>query len=507
MTEHLTIVPAGAGAGKTHRIKTQLTEWVREGLVRPDRILAVTFTEAAAGELRERIRDSLLAEGMIDAAMAVERAYVSTIHGLGLRLLTEHAFAAGSSPQPRHLSDAERDLLIRQELAHCSEFDAIKADLARYGYTFEHGRDRTMEEVFRGRVFDMIDLLRGLGDTGLEPALATEAVARLTRLYGETVSDGAVLEARLSEAASAMLRAFPEGAMNAPGLRPAAIADFRKDIANLRRVDREPEVLASDWKLWNALRGLRKTKRGAPTPDGYDAAADAVMAAADGLLRHPGPLADAVMHLECLITGAQAILARYSARKRDLGVIDFADMIVDAERLLRHSPEVLEALLAEIDCVIVDEFQDTNPVQFALLWRLASRATRTLLVGDVKQSIMGFQGADPRLPEALIEQFSEQVDPLRQNWRSDPRIMDFVNEMGAGLFGAAYTPLEPTRQETGQPFLEVIRVSEGRASRGARPEKHMAGRIFTILNAGESVTDRHSGALREVWPRVSFSTA
>ena len=114
----LTIVPAGAGAGKTHSIKETLTKWVEAGDVRPDRILAVTFTEAAAGELRERIRASLLDKGMIDAALAVERAYVSTIHGLGLRVLTEHAFAAGASPQPRHLSDAERDLLIQIGRAH-----------------------------------------------------------------------------------------------------------------------------------------------------------------------------------------------------------------------------------------------------------------------------------------------------------------------------------------------------------------------------------------------------
>ena len=109
MDQGLVIVPAGAGAGKTHRIKTQLSDWVKRGIVRPERILAVTFTEAAAGELRERIRAGLLADGLVAEAMAVERAYVSTIHGLGLRLLTEHALAAGTSPQPRHLADAERD--------------------------------------------------------------------------------------------------------------------------------------------------------------------------------------------------------------------------------------------------------------------------------------------------------------------------------------------------------------------------------------------------------------
>lgn len=134
MDQGLVIVPAGAGAGKTHRIKTQLSDWVKRGVVRPERILAVTFTETAAAELRERIRAGLLADGLVSEAMAVERAYVSTIHGLGLRLLTEHALAAGASPQPRHLGDAERDLLIRQSLAHAKSLDTIKAEPERFGY-------------------------------------------------------------------------------------------------------------------------------------------------------------------------------------------------------------------------------------------------------------------------------------------------------------------------------------------------------------------------------------
>lgn len=501
MNRLFTIVPAGAGAGKTHRIKTQLTDWVSSGEVRPDRILAVTFTEAAASELRERIRTSLLAEGMIEEALAVERAYVSTIHGLGLRILTEHAFAAGSSPLPRHLSDAERELLIRQELAHCTELDPIKNNLTRFGYLAAYyGVPKTAEDNFREKVFSVIDLLRGLGDTGANPALVNDATARLKKLYGTTERDGTAIEKALETAVIAMLKAFPEGALTAPDLKKSAKETFRSDIVNLRRVQREPGVLARDWKLWNSLRKLRQTKRGTPTPSGYDAAADAVMHAAEGLLRHPGPLADAILHLECLLTGSQAIMSRYGARKRELGVIDFADMIVDAERLLRLSPEVLDALMAEVDCVIVDEFQDTNPVQFALLWRLARQAPRTLLVGDVKQSIMGFQGADPRLTEALIAQFAGSVAPLDRNWRSDPRLMDFINTIGERLFGDSYTVLAPTREATGETSLEIIRVSQGRTSKKSRPEQHVAARIQAILSGSEQVVDRHSGEIRTARP-------
>jgi ATP-dependent helicase/nuclease subunit A len=89
-------------------------------------------------------------------------------------------------------------------------------------------------------------------------------------------------------------------------------------------------------------------------------------------------------------------------------VIDFSDMVTNAARILDDKPGVLAAIMDEVDCVIVDEFQDTNPIQFTFLWALARQAKRSLVVGDTKQAIMGFQGADPRLTVALTKQFENQ---------------------------------------------------------------------------------------------------
>jgi ATP-dependent exoDNAse (exonuclease V) beta subunit len=497
MKDNLTIVPAGAGAGKTHRIKAQLTEWVKDGTVRPERILAVTFTEAAAAELTGRIRQSLMEEGLIDAALAVERAYVSTIHSLGLRILTEHAFAAGSAPQPRHLHEAEQDLLIRQAISQCRALDQIAANPERFG----HGASwsKGSEEGLRDRVLGMIALLRGLGPAGLSPQLAPDACARIDRIWGHVMADPAPAEARLLQAVAALLGSFPKG-VPLEGLNPSARKDFRRDLARLRLAV-EPGRLGWDWKLWNDLRKLRGSKRGAPTPAGYDTLAAEVMLSAEAVVSHPGPREDAKTNLTALIAGAQDIMTGYAERKRALGVIDYTDMIVQAEALLRDRPDVLEAVLGEIDCVIIDEFQDTNPVQFALLWQLADRAPRTLLVGDVKQSIMGFQGADPRLSEALAEIWRQNVDPLSRNWRSDPRIMAAINAIGPGLFGSGYLPLAPTRQETGPTALEVLRLSGSRTGRTKpKPPSHVAARIAAMVTAGEIVTDRDTGAARPVRP-------
>src|SRR6056297_222703 len=82
----LSIVPAGAGAGKTYHIQKTLGEWVESGRIAPGRILAVTFTEAAAAEMRDRVRGELMARGRLRDALEIDRAYMGTIHALGQRL-------------------------------------------------------------------------------------------------------------------------------------------------------------------------------------------------------------------------------------------------------------------------------------------------------------------------------------------------------------------------------------------------------------------------------------
>ncbi|NHO34299.1 UvrD-helicase domain-containing protein [Acetobacter fallax] len=496
----LVIVPAGAGAGKTHRIMSQLSDSVRRRLVRPDRILAVTYSEVAASELRERIRAGLLAEGLISEALAVERAYVSTIHGLGLRLLTEHALAAGASPQPRHLGDAERDLLIRQTLARTEALDPIKAEPERFGYRVSWQKGETIEDALRTKVLAMIELLRGLGDTGCAPSLIEPALTRLDRIYGAVLDNPTAAYDRLIAAIETILEDFPEGGM-ASVTATGPLKTLEENHTLFLKVRHNPELLRHDWGIWEKLRKLFTSNIRTKTPAGYDDRAAAIMEAADVLPMHPGPLADAKLHLSCLVTCAQEVAQVYDACKRKLGLIDFADMIIGAERLLRTDADVRKAVLDEIDCVIIDEFQDTNPVQFALLWQLGAHASRTLLVGDVKQSIMGFQGADPRLLQALVTAHVDSTQPLTHNWRSTPEVMQFVNAVGTGLFGADYNPLSATRDPVAGPAVELLSITKGRRVRNAStPQEHVAERIARILTDQEKVIDRRTSQARVVRP-------
>lgn len=487
----LSLVPAGAGAGKTYHIQKTLGEWVETGEVSPGRILAVTFTEAAAAEMRDRVRGELMARGRLDDAVEIDRAYMGTIHALGQRLLTEHAFAAGRSPESRLLSEPERDLLIRVEMSRCAALHPLMQDLRRFGYTWDFATGASAEDSFRADVLKTVDLIRGLGARGQSLDILDPALEALIEGYGPVAPDGPALTAALHDAVCALLDAFPNNLAPLFEGNGSAVKSFSDNHRDLRRAARDG-VLARDWTLWQKLRDLRQSKRGAPTPEGYDDLASAVMEAANALPRHPGPLADAQAHLTALVTGAQEVLEAYEEAKRQAGLIDYADMIAEAETLLRACPDILQAVLGEIDCVVVDEFQDTNPVQFALLWRLARGAKRALIVGDTKQSIMGFQGADPRLSEALQTHHPDTVTPLYRNWRSDPRIMAMVNTLGPTLFDD-YNPLAPQRAETGETALEVLELPKGRKDTTA---ECIANRVADILEAGTLVYDKSLKAMR-----------
>ena len=454
MLPALTIIPAGAGSGKTYTIQQQLGEWVVEGLIAPERIVAVTFTEAAAAELRERIRAKLLSLGRLDDALKLDQAYISTIHGFGLRLLTEFAFDAGLSPRPRLLNEDEENTLIRLALARTEKADVITSSLAKFGYSYDFNSQKSAEELFRDDLLRIVMLLRSAGWSEESDKYSEFASAWIRERYGIT-GDGDQLTANLYRAVTRLLDAYPESLAREYGNNATAEKAFRQDFRNLKAAT-DNCTLSSNWKLWKGLRELRKSKRGCQLPDEYDDLADAVIEAANTLPTHPGPREQAVFHIESLIAAGQEVLVHYAQAKREAGLVDYGDMIAMAADMLRSRPDVLNTLVQRIDCLVVDEFQDTNPIQFALLWQLKDAGVPTVTVGDLKQAIMGFQGADPRLFDALIRQNQDVAEPLTSNWRSQPNLMHFINAVGPGLFGNEYVPLAPQGAESTQEPIELI---------------------------------------------------
>jgi len=488
----LTIIPAGAGSGKTHTIQTQLAEWVIAGQVAPDRIVAVTFTEAAASELRERIRAELTSRGRLEDALKLEQAYITTIHSFGLRVLTEFAFDNGMSPHPRLLNEDESNILIRRALSETDRADEVMGDLTAHGYGYDFANDKGAEELFRDAVLKLIGKLRSIGKLQEDDKLIPHAVGMVTGLYG-TTGNGATMQAILLAAVKRLLKKYPHELTDQYGGNATADRALRDDFRNLKLAEKG-EPLQRDWSLWQKLRKLRTIA----LPEDYVVLAQAVIAAADELPRHPGPLQDALVHIEALLGAGQDALDRYAEEKRNRGLVDYTDMLAIAHNLLTARPDVLAVLRSRIDCLVIDEFQDTNPLEFALLWELQRQGVPTLIVGDLKQAIMGFQNADPRLMEALQLAHARETRPLAANWRSTPALMKWINQIGAGLFGKEYTHLKPMAQfpSTTKP-LELLNFVK--ADTVDERIQFTVNRIRRLLaDESETIYDKKQGVVRRL---------
>lgn len=493
----LTVIPAGAGSGKTYTIQKTLANWVVSGEVAPDRILAVTFTEAAASELKGRIRYELIAQGRIDDALRLEQSYISTIHSFGLRVLTEFAFEGGLSPKPRHLDDSEKGLLIRKGLSRTDKADSVEKELTRFGYIWDRSTGESGEEKFRNTLLGLIDRLRTLGVRGEDPSLVTMAVRRMADGYGP-VGTASALDKMLLSAIRHLLKAYPVN-LSTTFERTAnktAFEQFSKNFRDMNRAVNRPEELGREWNLWTGLQEVRFKGRSVDVPSGYKEAAEAVMAAAAEFPRHPGPLAEAQTHVRALLESAQEIVVHYAAGKKEDSILDYADMVTGARDLMVARPAVLAHLKGRIDCLVIDEFQDTNPMQFALLWELHDSGVPALVVGDLKQAIMGFQNADPRLFKALRDRNPKACAPLTGNWRSTKEVMDWVNAVGPILFGDDYTRLAPKASiESTMDPLEVV-DAPGYMSKIARAS-WTALRIRDLLaDLKQSVWDKKEEARR-----------
>jgi ATP-dependent helicase/nuclease subunit A len=401
------MVEAGAGTGKTGVMVDRYCRLVCERGVSPDAILAFTFTDKAAAELRRRIRAEIerrAEAGSERARVLLPRlggAWVTTIHGFCNRLLSAHPVAVGIDPRFRVLDAPET------ERAAGEAFDeALEAFLA--------GGDRSREEM--AAAFD-IGGLRAMV-IGAHSELRSRGAAE-PRLPEPPEPD---VRGALRDAASAAAEALPElkpGSANHELVeRALALLEGREDMPGLDEIA--------------ALRTASRAKPIAAYREAIEAALSRVAEAGEGGL--------AYRHIAELL---QLFSARFAVAKERRAGIDFEDLQLLAARLLERT-EAGAAYRARFSHLLVDEFQDTNRLQLRLIEALRGPKCRLMLVGDELQSIYGFRHADLdvfRRRRAAIEASpAGETLPLSGNFRSRPEVIGAVNAIGERLL-ADYTPL------------------------------------------------------------------
>jgi ATP-dependent helicase/nuclease subunit A len=210
--------------------------------------------------------------------------------------------------------------------------------------------------------------------------------------------------------------------------------------------------------------------------------------------------ADLQAYLESLFSLASAALAVYAQLKIERGAVDF----IDQERLLLDAladPALAQTLSSELELLLVDEFQDTSPIQLALFLKLADCARQVVWVGDVKQAIYGFRGGDAALMRAVLANLpalggSQQI--LTQSWRARPPLVHLVNQLFAKVFTdipVHQVVLQPTRTDTPGAALADWILEGGNQ---ALQYRALANGVARLMAAKRMVVDRTTGCSRSL---------
>jgi ATP-dependent helicase/nuclease subunit A len=451
------VLSSGAGCGKTQVLTARYVSHLRAGEAAAGQIAAITFTDKAAREMRDRIRRE--AAALADAKKHLrdlETAPVATIHSFCGAVLRQFAIPAGIDPAFDVLDDV-LSANLRAEALTAALHGLLEADPALPGaaalreLVVWYGYPPVVEAV------DSLLLEADRSAWSLWLERPPEEIAAEWRgparrgLLKEWVAYLCAASPKLSRALSVLERLPPCGA--------AVTAKVRRLLDEVSRLHEAADLRAAVEELCEVAKVQDLRKADKPEGETYEALKDAFKALRDELPKRFDLFAAGDEGVaECARFGQQFLRVaaaaddEYRRRKRRAGALDFRDLLVLARDLVRDNAEVRDALRRRFRFVLLDELQDTDPVQMELVELVCGdglTAGKLFAVGDHKQSIYRFRGAEV----ALFTRLTESVPPegrlsLTRNFRSQPGVIRFVNALFARRL-KKYEPLTPVLDPAG----------------------------------------------------------
>ena len=504
---NLKIISAGAGSGKTYRLTQEMVALLNPDnpdRVRANGIIATTFTNKAAAELQERVRTKLLEEGLVTEADELTNALIGTVHGLGVKLLKRFAFEAGVSPEVDIIADEDQQTMFNQSLAAIltpkliSEMEALAERLGlnkkdRYDWRIEVKR---LTDIARANAMNISTLEKSKQNS--IDSFFQLLNAKKTKRSPDNFNN------QLIE----LLDSTVQTLMN----NDDSTKTTKNAISTLRQFQIK---LQNKGELnWHEWAKIAKTAGKVGKKSREDA--EELKEFAAKVEENPAFQADVKGFISNIFDLAVGAIEEYENYKKRRGLIDYIDMEISVKRLLEN--EIVQEVLAEeVDLLMVDEFQDTSPIQLEIFWKLSQFAKFSIWVGDPKQSIYGFRGADPELMMAIIEETGgvKEKDIQKNSWRSREDLVYAVNALFVKAFPdikVEQVALEPAppKLKSKEPFeldnalihWHFQKDSPGKRMPG-KPwmENCIAENIKTeLLEKGVKIVSRETGEVRPVQP-------
>ncbi|MGH8013826.1 MAG: UvrD-helicase domain-containing protein [Candidatus Binataceae bacterium] len=517
------VVRAGAGAGKTevlaHRFVAHLAGDLGSKPLLPVQIAAITFTEKATFDMRERIADVLderlerqpsgaCRDHLMRAKRTLALARISTIHAFCAGVLRENPLAAGLDPGFEVIDQYETATFLEQV---CEQIlvDAVRA------------RDKgALSFAARRRI-------HGLGHS-------EGAVAALVRMVGELRRLGYEPEWVIRKAEEFTRK------INSEGDTPHQLALQLVILIDLLVGHRKAKVPDELTQNWPELRPRVLNLGSASEPAAFDVLRELL----PYLPKAAGAIKDTVLEIRELVTKSGrrfgldgAIIRAYGDRRAELPmrelaefvataatrveragrekrVVTFDDLLTLTYRMLRENPIVAARYRSSIRALLVDEYQDTDAIQHEIVMMLARPGAdcspQLFVVGDEKQSIYGFRGADITVFE-LASRTADDTLALRDNRRSTRTILDFINALSAHVmrvgddspqpFWVRWSDshmLHPVREAGDDAAIELLVAAKGdnATQQRACEAAALAGRITQLIAERALIIDPHDNSRR-----------
>ena len=445
------VITAGAGTGKTHMLAERYLYYLRERNLSPLEIVAVTFTEKAAAELRSRIRELVSQElpDRFDLIAELEAAQISTIHALSARICQEHFQVLNLPADFQVLDDLEGQVWLADE--------------------FKQALTQLSPEIFQLIPYSLLqNVLEQLLD---DPYTAGKALQQGVQDWAALIHHAKNLAVKtiVNDAAWQPTTEILEQHQGAAGDKlekiRISVLEAIADLSNVEKIDQAIATIdgvnlrvgsKKNWQDMKAVKDALKTLRESVRRVTSQGLLDLAIGDADEELKSILPA----------LTEAYQQVSVYLARlKLEKKVLTFSDLEIYALQALAE-PQVQDYYRQRWQVFLVDEFQDTNPTQAELLNTLTAKAELTI-VGDIKQSIYGFRRADIR----VFQQFRDRILNnngkeviLSTSFRTHKTLIDRFNLMFAPLLNENHQDLNAFRQE--EPG-EMGRAGANASSHGA----------------------------------------
>lgn len=435
-------VAAGAGSGKTFTLTQRIVWALKEGsgtdgkpyLSSLDQALIITFTNAAATEIKERVREALEKEGLHSAALQVDDAWISTIHGMCSRILKIHALDLGLDPEFEIINDMTRNQLVNISIEEVLRELSQDESYAEFLSTYAGNRDALKSRI----------------ETLMSYAQSSPVGMDAISFAGDS-SDLEVLKAELESLCGA-LEAL-KGAIAAT--KPDEAEQLQNVQSELSSKLQQHLVLSLtdfDQAFWDTLQNALKIGRSSKEIKIVKDEAAYQLKVCSALF---GLIQD-MSEGQCLKDVTEQVYKLFKQKKRAVGGLDNDDLLHLTAKVFEEHPEIAAVYADKFKLVMVDEFQDTDQQQVQMIKSLSGKdAQYFTTVGDAQQSIYRFRGADVDVFFRRQAEVSEDLQPrLVDNFRSHNEILRFVAKVcSADGMIPNFMDLSAGREEPATPFI------------------------------------------------------